>query len=72
VNFKNIDYLGAQLMVVGKMSKRSSLKSEVLYVIKECLVERNTNPFADYLQEQDLVSIRWTSMWSIVNRSSYW
>ncbi|NRT79268.1 tyrosine-type recombinase/integrase [Clostridium beijerinckii] len=49
IKAKNIDFLTAQLRVFGKGGKvrEVPLKSEVVDAIKEYLVERSTNPFAD-------------------------
>lgn len=49
IKTKNIDFLTAQLRVFGKGGKvrEVPLKSEVVDAIKEYLVERSTNPFAD-------------------------
>jgi integrase/recombinase XerD len=49
IKIKNIDFLTAQLRVFGKGGKvrEVPLKSEVVDAIKEYLVERSTNPFAD-------------------------
>jgi integrase/recombinase XerD len=49
IKTKNLDFLMAQLRVFGKGGKvrEVPLKSEVVEAIKEYLVERSTNPFAD-------------------------
>jgi len=49
IKTKNIDFLTAQLKVFGKGVKvrEVPLKLEVVEAIKEYLVERSTNPFAD-------------------------
>jgi integrase/recombinase XerD len=49
IKLKNIDFLTAQLKVFGKGGKvrEVPLKQEVVEAIKEYLVERSSNPFAD-------------------------
>lgn len=49
IKTKNLDFLTAQLRVFGKGGKvrEVPLKSEVVDAIKDYLVERSTNPFAD-------------------------
>lgn len=49
IKIKNIDFLTAHLRVFGKGGKvrEIPLKSEVLEAIKEYMIERSSNPFAD-------------------------